>query len=245
MKKTKSAIVAAILITCSGCGFSDINPFKKSVSACSIVRDGTDTFTATAKPEEVLGMFEIDNDHIYDGFQLRNNIISDADNADIVLIQVKPELYLFGVQTSRVRQLKDFKNRVTEEMQRHQEFKGDKKQSRVIQTVQKECIALGNIEHCKDRTLIVISDCFQNTDDISLYSNAFMDSVNNDPEEIAKRYQELFPLPKISNMRVYIVHKPKDAQEQKRFDISSQALSIWLTKYAGAKTTVEPNIIPQ
>lgn len=236
-------VLSAALLACSGCAKYKWSPFHKSVSGFAVVRDRTDSIEAVIKPDEVLGMLEVNQDNLYNGFKYYNTFISDADNDDIILIQVKAEMPLFAVQTKRVRDLKEFRRRVSEDVLRAQGIQGEKKQSRVIETVQKQFIMLGNIEDCEDRTLIIQSDGMQHTDSVSLYSASFLNSVGSDPAKIAERYQALSPLPKVPGMRVFIIHKPRDAQGQRQFDLASEALSLWLTKYGGAKVTVAPNII--
>lgn len=243
MKNILLIFTGIALLACAGCANYEWSPFHKSVSGCAVVRDKTDSFEGAIKSEEVLDMLDVNDDNMYKGFQYYNTFISDADNEDIVLLQVKPEMPIFGTQTRRIRELKDFRKRVSDDVRRAQGVQGEKKQSRVIETVQKQFIMLGNIENCADRTLIIQSDGMQHTDSVSLYSPSFLNSIGGDPAKIAERYQALAPLPKVPGMRAYILHKPKDARAQRQFDLASKALSIWLTKYGHAKVTVAPNIV--
>lgn len=243
MKNILLVIIGIALLACAGCAQYEWSPFHKSVSGFAVVRDRTDSIEAMIKPDEVLGMLEVNQDNLYKGFKYYNTFISDADNDDIILIEVKAVMPLFGTQTDRVSDLRDFKKRVTDDVLRAQGIQGEKKQSRVIETVQKQFIMLGNIEDCEDRTLVIQSDCMQHTDSASLYSLSFLKSMKHDPEKIAARYQELAPLHKVKGMKTFIIHKPKDSQSQRQFDLASEALAIWLTKYGDAKVTIAPNIV--
>jgi hypothetical protein len=231
------------LTATTGCQESFKNMFpEKSSTAVSAIADVSDTGLIHTTAEEVTAMFPINDNRLYEGYTFRCRYISEAEDRGIMQVNVKPVCWLLSDENYRIAQLKAFRAEVNQAIdQLEQEQVQPRKNSLVLQTISREMTQLASA-NAQNKSMIIFSDLLQYDENFSFYSPRDFAVAKKNPELAAEQLDQISPLPNVEGLKVYIVYRPQNYEQQKRFDVASRVFTLLLIKH-GATVYVTPNIV--
>jgi hypothetical protein len=114
-----------------------------------------------------------------------------------------------------------------------------KSHSVIYRVVTTELIKLSK-SPAKNKVLLVYSDLFENSDLLNVYSPKGKQLLAN-PEKIEQLFTEYLSLPDLSGIKVYLIYKPKDFQENQKYRTMATVYTNILTS-AGCEVIVSGHL---
>jgi len=213
---------------------------KKPVNSIAWIQDSTDSL-ARANATEILALYKLSDDRVAEGYYFRSSFIGDADNREVVEYRVPATSWVDADQVERVHTIKTFEANISSLIVRlNREVPQPKKHSLVYQSICREMDALAKVD-AQSHTLVINSDLQQNDDQFSFYRYRDFSLAEQDPQAAAKALLAIRPMPKVSNLKVYVINRPRTYEEQKKFSVAVRVFECLFQKQ-GAEMMVGPNI---
>jgi hypothetical protein len=103
--------------------------------------------------------------------------------------------------------------------------------------------ALSFLKNTKAETkvLLIYSDLMENGENISLYNQASLKNMKENPGSLTDFYESKMTLPDLSGISVYLIYRPSNTKEDERFQIVSGFYKK-MFENKGAKVFIQANI---
>lgn len=240
MKNIITTAALFLVLCASSCGEEE-KP-KKLQTAISVIQDETDTLMAKVEEKEIISLYQFTDERIYAGYYYRLAWVGESESHEISEYWVKPIGWLNAEQATRVEDLRNFRESITQSLRMAcEQHMAPHKYSRCYQSICKEMEALSKTD-AEQKTLLVFSDLNHNDEYFSLYDKKDSELARKSPKKAAELLGSIRPMPKVPGLKVYVVHRPNGYAEQARFDIAAK-LFTYMWEQAGAEVFIGPNIV--
>jgi hypothetical protein len=241
--QTTTSLIA-LLALCTGCKdtFSKLSE-PQHTTTVSVLGDVSDPGLMDEPPAEIVKLFPLGDDHLYEGLVFRSRVISESDDHDVSEFVVKPVGWWEGNPNFRVYEFRDFERHVTKALEHmEKEEVTTKRNSLVYEAFVKEATTLSHSKSDR-KVLICMSDMLQSSDEISFYKSSDLLQAKNNPKAVIARFQKIAPLPHLNGVSIYFLHRCRSYQEQKRYDVAVNIFVKMATEAGAAEIHVGPNIV--
>ena len=240
MKKITTITTALLIFLITGCNdaLKNVLP-KKSSTAVSVIGDRTD-HVKVAPSEEVLKIYNISDDKIYQGVSIRYKDVEDISLGEVQTFNVPAEYALFSNSNQRVEAMKNFEKQVKQMFDNSQKnYKGTQAHSLVYKSVIGEANLLSKAD-ADQKYLIIYSNMIDNGD-INMYDPLVLDLIVKHPDQVMESLDRVMKVESLNGLRVLIVYQPESYSDEKLFLAASHFYDLLLT-HAGAEVKIVPSI---
>lgn len=238
-------MIVSIAIACSSCNEGGLNKFfppKKTAAAVSAIIDVSDTGLVKSE-ESILNVIPFRDDNLEAGLVYRDRYVSASESHEVDQLEIDPVNYWMTDRAQRVAQLKKLRSQITAKIgQYDDEAKRSESHSMVNAALAKEANALSGI-NAEERVVIYLGDLLNSTDEFSFYKKQAFEMAQRQPEVVAAKFQEVWPIAKAQNMTAYLIYQPATHEEQSKYDVALKVVTLWL-EGQGIKVIAGPNILP-
>jgi hypothetical protein len=195
-----------LLISCTGCkdGFKNVLPHKRT-TWISVVGDRTDNFKMRPDQQDVLQLFNISDDNIYDSYSLRYKDVEDVSINDVKTLNVQAEYSFLANSNQRIRLIKDFKAKVKELFDASQSnYLQTQEHSLVYRSVISEANYLAKSD-ADEKYLVVYSDLLDHCEYLDLYNPVTQDLVANHPDQVINSLQKVVKIESLKGVKLQAI----------------------------------------
>lgn len=241
--KTFAAVIALVLLT--GCQDLSKSIFPDGSSeAVSVLMDKTDEMTKP-KSDDILKLYNINDDKKYDGFLLRCRAISDVSLEPVQQFQVKPTTWISADNVERVQEIREFQSSFSQwYVEAGKPIIKPKSHSVIYRTLADEANRMADLKKVKVRNILVFSDLAEHSNDLDLYNPRDKQLVQQKPQVVIDRFEKLVPLKSLQGITVYFVYQPQNYYQQQQYDVAAKFFKMLLEE-KGAVVVVGANLIAE
>jgi hypothetical protein len=208
----------------------------------SILSDKTDDFIAQPDATEVVLMLNLEQ-HMWGKAKLNIQTITDVDYNTVHSLYLPDRFILLSNPTARDKEIADFKQAVEKSIDTVNSEKIGYTGSNICAPLFRELnrIALSGADI---KRVILYSDMEENSQFFSVYRDADLAMLKNNPEAAAKFFKRFGELGNLHGVEVYFVFQPQTRLDNEYFRVMTNFLKP-LLEQAGAAVYIGANLVTQ
>lgn len=238
--------ILAILMLCTGCDKIQNALPKGETTEIAVVGDRTDILKEEPSNDvqPLYNLYNIDDDHLYNGCKLTYRDVSDVSIGDVQTITVDPVSPLLANSNQRIAEYKGFEQSIKETFDNAKKQYGQtQNRSMVFSVVMEEAGRLSR-SSATNKYLVVFSNMLDHSSDyLDIYQPLVADMMARHPEQVMQTLEGKMKIESLKGVKVIIVYRPNDHdyQEERLFLIAKDFYVKLLTRH-GAQVVVVPKI---
>jgi len=236
--KTKDLIIIALAVILIVTGCSRINLKTKTIEISAIV-DITDPFIAKPKPEEIISLFNLNNDK-WNGADFRLLYISNVSYNPMFGAKIAPENEWLSNQFQRAEKVKKFTTEITNIISNTASETIGKDNSAVYFPIAKELNRL-NQSKATTKVLLIYSDLMENTDELSFYNKWTFEQLKTNPDAIQQYFESQMKMENLNGIKVYLIYQSTNTKKDEDYKVVSGFYKNWLES-KGATVEITANL---
>jgi len=221
---------------------------KPTHTEVSVLWDVTDSTIGKPTSDEILRMYHLEGNDMWNAAEFRLSTLTNVNFNPTEVLSLPSRNKWLSNELERQKEIKTFSSKIAYLIDTPQMDSVGKPNSSVYWPLFAELKRLGEQNDglgefsAKRRVMVIQSDLMEHNADLSLYDTKQLKAFTTDPKSTKYLTENLAHLPKLTNIEVYMLYKPKDAVDSHRYTLISEVLKNLLEE-RGAKVYRSANLI--
>jgi len=212
-----------------------------TITEITVLWDVTDTTIGKPKSDEILPLYHLDGEDVWNGALFRISTLSNVNFNPTEELTLPPRNKWLSNELQRQKEIGTFKSQIALSIDAPQTEDIGRSSSSLYWPVFIELKRLA--EQTGERRIMVIqSDLMENSADLSLYDPKQLKAFTTDPTSVKYLTENIAQLPPLKGIEVYMIYRPMNTVDSERYTLISEVLTNLLQE-KGAKVYRSANLI--
>ncbi len=212
---------------------------KPTTTEIVVLRDVTEKSIAKPNADEILSLFDLQNNQ-WNGSNFSFGNITDVSYNPINEAKINIQNQWLSNELEREKEIKNFKNRATKIIENSNKDTIGKRNSSIYLPLVRKLNQLSR-SNSQKRVLIIYSDLMENTKELSFYNKQTIKILKTKPESIQTQLEQMQQIQDLKGIEIHFVFQPVNPESDSDFKIASEFYKTILQN-KGATVTISANL---